>query len=283
MIFRNFLRKEKEMKRSLHIGINDYPGTGSDLSGCINDANDWRATLEAHDFKASSLLDAEATKSNIHEAISKIVADTGRDDIAVITYSGHGTWVPDENDDEVDGRDEALCPYDITQGQILTDDELYEIFSNRKRGARIIVISDSCHSGTVTRAANLMPGAEKESWNFQKIRFLAPEFYIKDDAALLRRARQVEKIRANGRIRAAAVLLSGCKDDEYSYDAWFNGRPNGAFTYAALQTLKNLPDTATYRDWYKEIRKILPHVNYPQTPQLSASWRQRSEWRVFAE
>ena len=271
------------MKRSLHIGINDYPGTGNDLSGCVNDANDWREAMGAREFQATSLIDGEASKSNMLEAISKIVGDTGRDDIAVITYSGHGTWVPDEDDDEVDDRDEALCPHDITQGQILTDDELYEIFSERKRGARIIVISDSCHSGTVTRACNFMPGTENDPWNFQKIRFLAPEFYIKDDEVRLRRARQVEKIKARGKIRAASVLLSGCKDDEYSYDAWFNGRPNGAFTYAALQALKNLPDTATYRDWHREIRKILPHVNYPQTPQLSGSWRQRAKWRVFAE
>ncbi len=271
------------MKRSLHIGINDYPGTGNDLSGCVNDANDWKETMESRGFQTVSLLDAEATKSNMVEAISKIVADTGRDDISVITYSGHGTWVPDEDGDEPDGRDEALCPHDITQGQILTDDELYEIFSERKRGARIIVISDSCHSGSVTRACNLMPRTETDSWNFQKIRYLAPEFYIQKDERLLRRALRVEEVRARGKIRAASVLLSGCEDDEYSYDAWFNERPNGAFTYAALQTLKNLPDTATYRDWHKEIRKILPHVNYPQTPQLSGSWRQRAKWRVFEE
>ena len=271
------------MKRSLHIGINDYPGTGMDLSGCVNDANDWEETLEARGFQTTSLLDGEASKSNMIEAILKIVDDTGRDDITVITYSGHGTWVPDEDDDEVDGRDEALCPHDITQGQVLTDDELYEIFSERKRGARIIVISDSCHSGTVVRACNLMPGTASDSWKFQKIRFLAPEFYIRGDKVRLRRARQVEKIKASAKIRAAAVLLSGCKDDEYSYDAWFNERANGAFTYVALQTLKSLPKTATYRDWHREIRKILPHVNYPQTPQLSGSWPQRSKWRVFAE
>ncbi len=271
------------MKRSLHIGINDYPGTGNDLSGCVNDANDWREIMEARGFQTTSLLDGEASKSNMVEAISKIVGDTGQDDIAVITYSGHGTWVPDEDDEEVDGRDEALCPHDISQGQILTDDELFEIFSERKHGARIIVISDSCHSGTVTRACNFMPGTESDSWNFQKIRFLAPEFYIKGDEVRLRRARRVEKIKASGKIRAAAVLFSGCKDDEYSYDAWFNERPSGAFTYAALQTLKSLPDTATYRGWHREIRKILPHVNYPQTPQLSGSWHQRTKWRVFAE
>lgn len=271
----------KSSKRSLHIGINDYPGTNSDLSGCVNDANDWEDTMAGRGFETTSLLDGDAIKDNMVEAIEKIVKDTGRDDIAVITYSGHGTWVPDEDGDEPDGRDEALCPHDITQGRLLTDDELYEIFSERKRGARIILISDSCHSGTVARASRLMPGAEDDPWNFQKIRFLAPEYYMKDDTEQLRRARQVENIRSRGKIRAACVLLAGCKDDEYSYDAWFNGRANGAFTYAALQTLKNLPEKASYRDWYDEIRKILPHVNYPQTPQLSGSYRQRVKWRVF--
>jgi len=271
------------MKRSLHIGINDYPGTNNDLSGCVNDANDWREALEARDFQATSLLDGEATKSNMQEAISKITKDTGRDDIAVITYSGHGTWVPDEDDDEVDGRDEALCPYDITQGQILTDDELYDIFSERKRGARIIFLSDSCHSGTVSRVARTMPGIEDDPVNVQKIRFLEPEFYIKDDENLMRKALRVENVRARGKIRAASVLISGCKDDEYSYDAWFNGRPNGAFTYVALQTLKDLMETAVYRDWFWKIREILPNVHYPQTPQLSGSWRQRARWKVLAE
>lgn len=271
------------MKRSLHIGINDYPGTGSDLSGCVNDANDWRETLEAREFQVTSSLDGEATKSNMTEAITKIVSDIGQNDIAVITYSGHGTWVPDDDADEVDGRDEALCPHDTNQGNILTDDELYDILGDRTRGARIIVISDSCHSGTVARARSIMPGVETDPWHFQKIRYLAPEFYIGDDKTRMSRALRVETIRATGKIRAAAVLLSGCKDEEYSYDAWFNGRANGAFTYAALQTLKDLPETASYRDWHRETRKLLPHVNYPQTPQLSGSWRQRAKWRVFEE
>ena len=249
------------MKRSLHIGINNYPGTGSDLSGCINDANDWRDALEAREFQVTSLHDSDATKHNMVEAITKIVDDTGKNDISVITYSGHGTWVPDEDGDEVDGRDEALCPHDTNQGNILTDDELYDILGDRTRGARIIVISDSCHSGTVARARSIMPGVETDPWHFQKIRYLAPEFYIGDDKTRMSRALRVETIRATGKIRAAAVLLSGCKDEEYSYDAWFNGRANGAFTYAALQTLKDLPETASYRDWHRETRKLLPHVN----------------------
>jgi hypothetical protein len=271
------------LKRSLHIGINNYPGTQNDLSGCINDANDWKQELEHRGFQVESLYDSDATKSNMIDAITKIVSDTGKNDIAVITYSGHGTWVVDEDNDEPDGRDEALCPYDIHQGKVLTDDELYDIFGERKWGARIIVISDSCHSGTVAKANVFMPGAENDTWHFPQIRFLSPAVYLGDNEERLVKARRAEHLRAASKIRAATVLLAGCKDEEYSYDAWFNGRPNGAFTYAALQALKNLAPNSSYRDWYDKIRTVLPHVNYPQTPQLSGSWQQRNKWHVFAE
>ena len=65
--------------------------------------------------------------------------------------------------------------------------------------------------------------------------------------------------------------MSGCQDTEYSYDAWFQGRPNGAFTFVALRALKSLPTKATYRDWYNAIRKMLPSQQYPQSPNLYGS------------
>jgi hypothetical protein len=281
-----YFEKERRsyMKRSLHIGINNYPGTDNDLSGCINDANDWQQALDARGFKTTMMLDSMATKGNMRQAIIDIVSETGRDDIAVITFSGHGTWVPDEGGDEPDGRDEALCPYDIHMGEILTDDEIYAILSERERGARIIVISDSCHSGSVSKMTHEIPGTEDDLWKFQKVRFMPPEIYLKHDSVQMERARRVEKVMVSkNKIRAAALLLSGCRDMEYSYDAWFNGRANGAFTFVALHILKDLPLDAVYRTWYQKIREILPNVNYPQTPQISGSWQQRSKWIVFNE
>ena len=271
------------MKRSLHIGINDYPGTGSDLSGCVNDANDWEAALNTRGFETTLLLDEQAKKRDMVEAISNIVSKTKKDDIAVITYSGHGTWIADEDGDEADGRDEALCPYDTFEGNILTDDELYEIFTQRSWGARVIFISDSCHSGSVSRASRFMPDTQDDTWKFPKIRYLAPEIFLKNNPDLLHRARTVEHVRSRKHIRAATVLFAGCKDTEYSYDAWFNGKANGAFTYAALQTLDTLDTDASYQDWYKAIRKLLPHVQYPQTPQIHASRYQKTKWKVFTE
>lgn len=269
-------------KRALCIGINDYPGTHQDLSGCVNDAVDWRVELEKRGFSVQSLLDTEATKANMQTAFKDYVDSTKASDILVITFSGHGTWVPDADGDEADARDEALCPYDMgSTGAVLTDDELYEIFSKRNYSARVIFLSDSCHSGSVSRMAlpKAAPFAE-EKWNFPQIKFIPPGFHLK--GPLLEAAHRVERTRAAGKIRAATVLFSGCQDHEYSYDAWFNGRANGAFTYIALWTLKQLPSDATYWDWHRAIRQYLPHTYYPQTPQFGAAYYQR-QWKVFEE
>ena len=83
-----------------------------------------------------------------------------------------------------------------------------------------------------------------------------------------------------GRPRHAALLLSGCQDLEYSYDAHFDGRPNGAFTYVALKTLRELPAGATYREWSAAVARSLPSQDYPQTPGLDGSSTQR-RWTVL--
>ena len=69
-------------------------------------------------------------------------------DIFFVTYSGHGGQVPDLNDeDETDGSDETWLAYD----RQIVDDELYELWAKFKPGVRILVLSDSCHSGSVNK------------------------------------------------------------------------------------------------------------------------------------
>jgi hypothetical protein len=98
-------------KRALCIGVNNYPGTHMDLSGCVNDANDWAAELATRGFAVSKLIDSQATKAAMVSGIQSLIAAAVSGDVVVITFSGHGTYVPDTNGDEIDGLDEALCPF----------------------------------------------------------------------------------------------------------------------------------------------------------------------------
>jgi metacaspase-1 len=148
-------------KLGLCIGVNNYPGTHMDLEGCVNDAKDWAAELGARGFEVTQLLDDKATKAAMVNAFKKVIGAAGKGDIVVITFSGHGTYVPDLNGDEIDGLDEALCPYDIqTGGGALIDDEIHAMFAARKPGVHLVLLSDSCHLGTVTRAAGADPDSD---------------------------------------------------------------------------------------------------------------------------
>ena len=140
-------------KRALCVGINDYPGTDSDLSGCVNDANDWAEVLNARGYEVTRLLDGQATRQALVEALTNLVSTARAGDSLVFTFSGHGSWLPDDDGDEPDGRDEMLCPYDINNQQYLMDDDLAKIFSQKPKDVLLYFISDSCHSGSVARYA----------------------------------------------------------------------------------------------------------------------------------
>ncbi|TAL25069.1 MAG: caspase family protein [Aquabacterium sp.] len=263
-------------KKALCIGINDYPGTGSDLAGCINDAHDWAAELGARGYEVAKLLDKQATRAAMIESIGTLVSTATEGDSIVITYSGHGTWVPDTSGDEPDGRDEALCPWDLTTKGPLLDDDLGQLFLHRRPGVRVLLLSDSCHSGSVTRGDD--SDADPKA---PLARFLPPAVWMKPNQLPPAITRQPATVLSGLRRTGGDLLLAGCQDTEYSWDANFNNRPNGAFTYYALKTLKTLPANATYSQWFKALRNYLPSSRYPQAPQLFGGASAR-RFKIFA-
>lgn len=266
-------------KLALCVGINNYPGTQMDLAGCVNDATDWAAELAARGFAVSTLLDSQATKSAMSQAFTGLIGRAAPGDSVVITFAGHGTYVPDLNGDEVDGLDEGLCPFDIQTGAgALVDDEIAAIFAARKSGVKLVLISDSCHSGTVTRVAGPDPDAADD---VPRPRFLPMGNWLPPEK--LPRGASGQPLTtvavssgaspfAGAMNKASSdLLLAGCKEgpNNYSYDARIKGRPNGAFTYYALKALKALPAGATYAQWIAAVTpRYLPSVSYPQVPQI---------------
>jgi hypothetical protein len=276
-------------RKALCIGINNYPGTDMDLRGCVNDAEDWLAELTTRGYAVQKLTDAQATKAALVSAIRGLAGGAASGDSVVITYSGHGTYAPDENGDEPDGLDEGLCPYDIKQGNVLIDDEIHQLFAQRAAGVRILLISDSCHSGTVIRAAPADPQADASRPRFMPMGAWLPESKL-PRAANGKPATQVAVTSTLSPWAGALalgggfdLLLAGCAEgpNNFSYDATISGRPNGAFTYYALKALKRMKATSTYADWHAEIRRSLPSGSYPQTPQLFGSKAARRN-KIFA-
>lgn len=237
------------------IGTN-YDRTPYQLAGCLNDAVDWATLLSDAGYWVTVLLGGEATYNRIASSIQDAVSKARWGDRIVITYSGHGTWVPDRDGDEADRRDEAWCPDDMQTAGVLTDDVLATLLEAKRAGVGALVLSDSCFSGTVTRLLDT---------GTSRVRFLPPALLVRDgdlvrDGELEARVANVSRTYTN-----AASLISGCAEDEVSYDAWFNGRANGAFTRAAIDAYQPGQSLAA---WHNAIRDRLPSPDYQQSPQL---------------
>ncbi|GMG82379.1 hypothetical protein LNKW23_15920 [Paralimibaculum aggregatum] len=274
-------------KHALCIGINDYPGTGSDLYGCVNDANDWADALERRGFACERLLDAAATGDAIRSGMAALARTGTRGDIVVIVFAGHGSVVPDLDGDEADGNDECWCPHDVASNGVITDDELNAVYARRQDGVRWVLISDSCNSGTMSRRSRLDIATADLAAAMPRSRFLPPNCFLSADrvatASMAAVARgHVARINASPPGRRGALLLAGCQEDQESMDAWFGGRPNGAFTWAALRTLEELPPEADYEAWFAAIGDYLPSSRYPQEPNLYDIANRRKKWRVLA-
>ena len=55
------------------------------------------------------------------------MAEAEDGDAIFLHYSGHGTKIRDDDGDEADGYDEALCPRDFQSAGMIRDDDLYDI------------------------------------------------------------------------------------------------------------------------------------------------------------
>ncbi len=107
---------------------------------------------------------ADPTAATILAAFDALPARVAANDQIVIYMSGHGTQIPDDNGDEDDGLDEAFLPVDaippksgaprFDMENVIRDDRIGELIDAlRARGAHVWLVVDSCHSGTISRAA----------------------------------------------------------------------------------------------------------------------------------
>ncbi len=141
--------------KALLVGINTYPD--APLRGCINDIENMRALLQHRHTLTNEQMhivrDGEATKDRIVQELQWLAAPVAGETnpVRLFHYSGHGTYVVDQNGDEPDGRDEAVVLYDFRQNGVLTDDVLHQLYNRFGRATHLLLTMDCCHSGTITR------------------------------------------------------------------------------------------------------------------------------------
>lgn len=254
-------------RRALCIGIDEY--TKNPLSGCVADAKLWATTLVNLGFETPQLLlNQEATRSAILDAVNKLVTESQLGDVIVIQYAGHGTQLPDVSGDENGGatpnKDEAIVPFDFLSGAYLLDDELGAIFTRIPAGVNVTCFMDCCHSGSISRAERL-PDEN-------------PRLLVVDDPDMVAAYRQYRKLiggsRAGGKRDVesmAEVVFSACQSEELAWES--NG--HGKFTLRTTALLKKSAGTTSHEAFMQAIseafRPEASNVERRQTPLLECA------------
>lgn len=258
---------------SLHIGVNrvdrkHYNGWSGPLTACEADAEDMQQIGEAKGYETRSLLTEKATRSAVIAGIEDAASRLTPGDIFFLSYSGHGGQVPDiSGDEENDLEDETWCLYD---GQLI-DDELGELWARFAEEVRILVLLDSCHSGTavkkfeydhmVERGVIQRPVSGVEGNE-------APVFRVMPDEVALRTYRgnrdfyrEIAKRLPDtpSEINATVRLISGCQDNQLSIDGRFNGR----FTGTLLRVWNDGAFSGNYREFHSHILRRMPSTQSP--------------------
>lgn len=247
------------MDKVLLVGINAYPS--SPLNGCVNDIQDMAEFLVSqysipHE-SIKMLADERATKVNIIEGLKWLCSGLQSGDRIIFHYSGHGTQVPDMTGTEVDGLSECICPVDFAwdPNHYITDKELVAIFSTIPSGVKFNWLSDSCHSGDLTR-------------DEKKKKFILPPVDVAWNIKIANKKKLKSKSITNGILDVG--FLSGCQPAQTSADAFINGRYNGAFTYYFLQVMKTMKDKPLTKV-AEEMRDQLKKNRYDQQPQAEGN------------
>lgn len=228
-------------KYYLGIGIN-YRGTRNELRGCINDVLNVEKFFKTKfpTLRATLITDdtvQKPTRDIILAALADVLSKCVAGDTVILHYSGHGTHTIDLNNDERDKRDECIVPLDL---KLITDDELYAlIVRHLPKDVFLLCLFDSCFSGTVLDLSYT---------------------YVASTTPI--------QVNHNGlQPRGRVVMLSGCRDDQTSADAFLNNSFSGAMTWAFL----NAYDRSSHWVHLVANMRLLLRNRYTQVPLLSYS------------
>jgi hypothetical protein len=278
---------------ALCIGIEKYPTLSprSQLKFCEKDAEEVAKLLqEKYQFSANNieiLTSEKATYNGIFAAFKRLIDKTKAGDEIVVYYSGHGTQQNDDNNDEADGKDEAIVTSD---GKLILDDTLAK-WTKRitEKTDRLFVVFDCCHSGNGMKSA----GITEQEQNYFLSKYVDPSEIpdtkdlgpvIPEDHVVVATTNQngpVVRDRENqlDQTQIPFIFLSASSEFQVSYVV--PRLEHSAFTYFLLHGLQENCPADLNQDGmvaFEEMRnyaqnQIRQETSLIQTPQLEGPYQ----------
>jgi metacaspase-1 len=270
---------------SLHIGLNNvdqghYDESVAILKNCLNDANAMAELALSQGFSVLNvLLEDAGTKAAVKSAVADAAGQLKAGDIFLFTYSGHGSQVIDQNEDELknvrpDGRpdrhDETWCLYD----GMMVDDEVNLMWQAFAPGVRVLVLLDCCHSETSIRGVGER-GARKAPGLSRRLSLSATAKVQRKNRAFYAAIQTEMKAVVARPIVCSVEVISACEDDQEAADGAPNG--NGFFTEQLLAAWDNGNFNGSLGEFYEIIKEYMS-VADNQTPMPFRDGAQNAEF-----
>ena len=305
LIIATAARTGRAERFALTVGINDY--AGAPLKGSENDAQAMAEVLQnKFKFQTKMLLGKSATRAGILGGIESYVPQVKSGDVFIFYFSGHGTVFPDAKSEVLDEEplntpnnllpkgsdyrtiavDSAICPFDHKQktsgkpwNNLILDDELFEMFSKfTAKGAQVILISDSCHSGSLGR--DLFGQNTKRTTKGLTVEDALGEKWasIRNPENQHRQNPAEEKRKMNN----LYVALTASRDDQSAIE-YFDLEKNqtfGLFTYSLLKSMNNCRWDLSYEGLRTSILNETEELQESQEAQLDTRFFQAN--MIFA-
>ena len=258
---------------ALLVGINEYHDRSIDvmksLTGCVNDIEAIEAYLSqriATDSKweldSRKLTNNEATRQEVINGFSQHLCKADSEDVVLFYYAGHGSYEPVPDDLrmlERNGRIQTLVCYDSrTSGsKDLADKELsYLIEQVAKNNPHILIILDSCYSGTATRDPEVVERQTNSSGVRDIKDFLFPQEWL-------------EYRLSNSYKRPRHVAISACRDVQTAKEhTGADNQRRGAFSYFLTEALQRTNGSLSYVNLVQDINALITGKFQDQSPQI---------------
>jgi len=274
---------------SIHVGVNVPPADLAlqPLGGCVNDATEMQKLALARGFTGLAggepllILDADATHESVIAKLKLAAEALDSGDIFLFTFAGHGTRRPGSLfEGSSDGRDETL----VMSDKFVIDNVLRrDVWPKFKPGVRVVMVADSCHSGSVATkpAGNLEGGASSSPPESHLEQEYGPEGngpvvsglrLVPEDRAIAhfnafsdfytQIASSLASAEEAEPIQASVMLLAACEEGQKARESTINNVTHGVYTRALLNTW-NANGPLTYQELLTGVQAQLPSAQTP--------------------
>jgi len=276
----------KQTRRALLVGINHYKQNEDfgNLKGALRDTSDLGQLLATrYGFQVQTLPEEKATRDGIVAAFRQhLVTDANEGDVCLFFFAGHGTQIKNSSSPEEDNLDEAIVPIDVRRPvtekksvKEIRDKELARLYNEAlSKGVKLVVIFDSCHSGSTARGVN--------SGRVRRIdALLTVDMAVPPDPPDL-----VDPKNKDGRSpeERGALVMAASLDNESAEEHLYDGVYRGDFSKALFDILRESDaNKISAQQIFLNISARLSHDTRAQHPTLGRTREERRNLTLFGD